>query len=70
MFGFRNEFTHSSRNLRWPVDSDWLNTSFIVDTGSVPIRFVPFKLVDCVLECLTDGLKEKLKEFDFLSSSK
>lgn len=64
MFSFRNEFTHNTRNMRWPVDNTWVQTSFKINSNSIPISIMPFKLVSNVLSCVRDGIDIKLNELE------
>jgi hypothetical protein len=62
MYSFRNDFTHKTRNLRWPVDEDWFRLGIEVNKKQIMIKIIPYEVVISTLECIKDGIEMKLNK--------
>lgn len=62
LYSFRNNFTHNTKNIRFPLNSDPLILGYNVGNQTFHINVKPNELLENVLICIKDGIENKLNQ--------
>lgn len=62
LYSFRNNYTHNTKNIRFPLNSEEFKLGYYVENQTLDIYVKPNELLENVLKCIKDGIELKLNQ--------
>ena len=62
LYSFRNNYTHNTKNIRFPLNSEEFKLGYDVENQTFDIYVKPNELLENVLICIKDGIENKLNQ--------